>query len=121
MTAASRNYTKIEAALLALPTKVVAFILAANLSPKPALPAELCGRLGISSDATIRKITEAAIASGAVAVWRPRKGSHLVGRPGTVFDVMQSVHPVKNGATKNGATLSNREIPSEFRKRLARS
>lgn len=113
VTAASRNYTKIEVALLALPANVVAFILAANLAPKPARPAELCGRLGISSEATIRKITEAAIVSGAVAVWRPRKGPRLVARPGTVFDVMQSGHPVKSGATKNGATLSSREILSE--------
>ena len=84
-------------------------------------PRDRCREFGISSDATIRKITEVAIASGAVAVWRPRKGPHLVGRPGTVFDAMQSGHPVKNGATKNGATLSNRAIPSESERRLSRS
>jgi hypothetical protein len=71
---ASRNYIEIDAAHLSQPAKVVAFILAAKLSPEPTRPAELCKRFGICSDATVRKITEAAIAAGAVAIWRPRKG-----------------------------------------------
>jgi hypothetical protein len=113
LTAASRNYTEIEAALLVLPAKIVAFILAANLSLKPTRPAELCRRIGITSDATIRKITEAAIASGAISVWKPTKGPHLVARPGTVFDGVEEGRPVKVEPTKNGTPLINREIPSE--------
>lgn len=113
ITAASRNYVEIDAGLLGQPASVVAFILAANLSPKASRPAELGRRIGISSPATVRGITKAAIATGAVAVSRPRKGPHLVARPGTVFDGWQNNHPVKNGATKIGAALSNRKISSE--------
>ena len=113
VTGPSRGYVEIDAALLTLPTKVVAFILAAKLSPNATTPAELCRRLGVTSDATIRKITNAAIEAGAVAVPRSRKGSHLVARLGTVFDGGQNGESAKNNTAKTDTALSDRKISSE--------
>lgn len=98
------RYVECPEELLCERSTLVAFVLAANLSPVPRRPAEIAERIGITSPSTIRTLVRDAIAGGYVA--------HLAGstaiwlaRVGQSFPVMTFVRErngAKNGAAKKG-------------------
>lgn len=74
---------------------VVAFILAANVSPTPRTPAEIAARIGIKSPDAIRKVRDKCKELGAVEVFEDDNGKVWVCRPGEA--------PKQGGAKNRGA------------------
>jgi hypothetical protein len=91
---ASDRYVLIGESFLGQPSSVVAFILAANLSPDVFRPDDIAKRIGVKSRMTIRKLTKLAKELNAIASDTAEKGKVLLARRGHKFD------PAKNDTAK---------------------
>lgn len=104
----SPSFATIRVSTLDLPTAVVAFIVAARLSPKAARPADVAKRIGITSRTTIGRIVREAAATGEIACYGVGNRQILVGRPG--LDNQLSKNQLsKNQLSKFQGTQSNKE------------
>ena len=102
------SYVQIDEQLIRNPSKVVAFILAINLSPIPIRPADVAGRFGITSPEPIRRLTREAIALGAVAHQVCPRGEIKVARMGYNFDLAKNV-PTEKVSARNVTAHSNQK------------
>jgi hypothetical protein len=75
------RWVPLPSGLLGDDSFVVAMILAVLLSPKPVRPADAAARFGVTSPATIRRLAQAAVRSGAVAETRGPRNAIMLGRP----------------------------------------
>ncbi len=102
---AGGGYVLFPESLLQESSKVIAFVLAVTLARGPRKPAEIAGRIGITSDTTIRKLTRAAIEHG--CEWNdPGHGRQiLLARRGYIFDPVKN-HPAKKHTAKKSTAHS---------------
>ena len=105
---AGQNYVGLNEDLLAGSSDLVAFVLAANLTPGPSRPAAIAKRIGITAAGTVRKLAKAAIASGNVAAATAARGTKLLARRGYKFDLVKNV-PAGNVPAGNVTAYSNLE------------
>jgi hypothetical protein len=89
--------------LLTKGSRLVAFVLAVNLSPEPMTPAQVGKRIGITARGTLRKLVAAAKRQQAIAV-ATIDGRTWVARGGYIFDQVGGV--VKNGTAVNGTAVN---------------
>lgn len=107
-----RHYVRLEAALLSESPQVVAFILAARLSPRWQSPAEVAKRIGITSTVTTRNIVRRVKEIGALRVEMTGRGGIVVARADVDCDPVKNV-ATKNVVAKNVATHSTKEEDSQ--------
>jgi len=90
-----RNYILIPEMVLCQPSKLVAFVLVANMAPKPMRPADAARRIGINTRGkargATRELTNAAIGQGLVASAVVARGAILIARRGHQFNLVENV------------------------------
>lgn len=77
-------YVRVMASWLTAEPAAVALALVALMSPRPMRPADAAARLGITAPSTVRRITAAALACGAIESGTGPRAERLIGRPGTM-------------------------------------
>jgi hypothetical protein len=112
---AGGGYVLFPESLLQESSKVIAFVLAVTLARGPRKPAEIAGRIDITSDTTIRKLTRAAIEYG--CAWNdPSPGRQiLLARRGYIFDPVKKEPAKKEPAKKGPAHCSMKNSHGEMR------
>lgn len=112
--AESGRYILMSESILAERSALVGFVAAICLATGEVRPKEAAARVGITSPATIRKLTEAALATGDVIERRGARGTIVLARRGYVFDLANSStfdgHPVKISAVIKSTTHLSKEV-----------
>jgi hypothetical protein len=81
----SDNFVEIEERVHHANSRVVAFIVVTNLSPKPLSPAKAAGRFGVTSPTTIRKLVRAALHLDAISAGIGTNGRDAIARKDHIF------------------------------------
>jgi hypothetical protein len=102
------NFVVFPEKLLRRRSSLVAFLLIANLSPKPLRPSDVARRVGMTSPTTIRSLVKEPVETGEIAHETGQRETVWVARKGYKFDLVKN-DLAKNDSAKNGGTHSKME------------